>query len=132
MQSRFLPETLFSTTKVWASHGELLEQITPYFFNFSISSWINVLSSMLNRRDLVAIGQQPGHKFLKRLTMPTFEIIDEQMYGKLFATKSGFDPWYSNITRCVDLENRCRVARRCTDFPSLRVLLYKIAVVYSG
>ena len=99
MQCCFLPETLFSTSQVWARHGELLERITPSFFNFSISSWINDLSSVLNRRDLVAIERQPGNKFLKRLIGLTFEIIYEQMFVKLFTTKLDFDPWYSNIIR---------------------------------
>ena len=47
---------------------------------------------MLNRRDLVAIGRQPGNRFLKRLTGLTFEIIDKQMSVKLFTAKLGFEP----------------------------------------
>ena len=41
-------------------------------------------------------------------------------------------PGIKILPACVDLENRSRVARRCTNFPPLEVLRYKIAVVYLG
>ena len=62
MHKRFLLGRAGFLTTTCARHGDLLYSIISYFVMRVISSWINVLTEKLKRRDFAAIGLEPGIK----------------------------------------------------------------------
>ena len=67
MHKRFLlGRAGFLTTTTCARHGDVLCSIISSFMRRVISSWINVLSEKLKRRDFVAIGLEPGIRFANK------------------------------------------------------------------